>query len=242
MNLNKLTKPLEKAEQAKRFSRNFVKSFASPAFGAISKSEVDNLVFELLIEAGALDPKSQAYEIARDLNVTPTKARNLLFQWQLRNLDDGSTFNNDLIAALATVRFGKDGNLLVFGIESPLLREELRSRLKRMGIYADASFSSEIVRLSVKHFVEFLDAFLDQETKKTIHEALIKDGQIKDKSFKAVAFRILKGVAKKAAGQAGDELTDLFGEAVRGLIAGDADGMKDAIDVIDLDDKTLTYA
>ena len=242
MNLEKLTKPLEKTGGAKLFSKKFVEGFARPSFGAISKTEVDNLVFALLIEIGALDPKSQAYEIARDLNVTPAKARNLLFQWQLRSMGDGTALKDDLIAALRTVRFAKEGNLLVFGIESPLLREELRSRLKRMGVYADASFSAEIVRLSVKHFVEFLDAFLDQKTKKAMHRALIKDGQIKDKSFKAVAFRILKGVAKKAAGEVGDELTDLFGEAVRGLVSGDADGVKGAVDGIDLDDEALTYA
>ncbi len=194
-----------------------------------------------MVEAGAIDPKSQVYEIARDLNVTPAKARNLLFQWQLRSMGDGNALKDDLIAALKSVRFANDGNLLVFGIESPLLREELRSRLKRMGVYADASFSSEIIRLSVKHFVEFLDAFLDKEEKKAMHKALIKDSQLKDKSFKAVAFRILKGVAKKAAGEVGGELTDLFGEAVQGLITGDADSVKGAIDSIDINDEELTY-
>ena len=241
MNLEKLTKPLEKTDQAKLFSRKFLEVFAKPAFGAISKTEVDNLVFALLIEVGALDPKSQVYEIARDLNVTPAKARNLLFQWQLRSMGDGNALKDDLIAALRSVRFANEGNLLVFGIESPLLREELRSRLKRMGVYADASFSSEIVRLSVKHFVEFLDASLDKDAKKAMHRALIEDGQIKDKSFKAVAFRILKGVAKKAAGEVGDEITDLFGEAVRGLVTGDSGSVKSAVDGIDLNDKTLTY-
>lgn len=236
-----MTKPLEKVDHAKLFSRKFVEVFAAPAFGAISKTEVDNLVFALLIEVGALDPKSQVYEIARDLNVTPAKARNLLFQWQLRSVGDGTALKDDLMAALKSVRFANEGNLLIFGIESPLLREELRSRLKRMGVYADASFSSEIVRFSVKHFVEFLDVLLDKETKKAMHQALIKDGQIKDKSFKAVAFRVLKGAAKRAAGEVGGELTDLFGEAVRGLITGNPDDVKNAVDGIDLGDEALTY-
>ena len=90
--------------------------------------------------------------------------------------------------------------------------------------------------------VDFLDAFLDEEIKKAMHHALIEDGQLQDKSFKAVAFRVLKGVAKKAAGEAGDELADVFGEAIRGLMTGDTEGVKGAIDVIDLNDETLTYA
>ena len=241
MDVEKLAAQLEQAEKAKRFSRKFVEVYCEPAFGAISKAEVDNLVFALLIDVGALDPKSQVYEIARDLNVTPAKARNLLFQWQLRSMGDGNALKDDLIAALKSVRFANEGELLIFGIESPLLREELRSRLKRMGVYPDTSFSSEMVRLSVKHFAEFLDVFLDKEAKKAMLEALIKDGQIKDKSFKAIAFRVLKGIANKAVGAAGDELADLFGEAVRGLIEGDVEGVKGAVDGIDLNDKTLTY-
>jgi hypothetical protein len=242
MDLKKLTKPLEDTDTAKRFCRRFIEVFAVPAFGAISKAEIDNLVFELLIDAKVIKSTSQVFEIARDLNVTPAKARALLFQWQLRNLGGGSALKSDLIAALNSVRFAKDGAFIVFGVESPLLREELRSRLKRMGVYADASFSTEMVRLSVKHFVEFLDAFLDEGEKRKMHGALIKDGQLKDSSFKAVAFRILKGVAKKAAGEVGGELTDLFEKAVQGILSGDADSVKKAVETIDLDDEILTYA
>ena len=189
-----------------------------------------------MVEAKALDPKSQVYEIARDLNVTPAKARNLLFQWQLRSMGNGDKLKDDLVAALKSVRFVKDGDFLSFGVESPLLREELRSRLKRKGVYADASFASDIIKISVKHFVEFLDDFLGDAEKEEMHQALIKDNQLQDKSFKAVAIRILKGVAKKAAGEAGAELTDLFSETVCGIITGNADAVKETIGGIDLSD------
>ena len=222
MDKNKLITPLDDNENAKQFSKNFIETFATPAFGAISKTEVDNLVFGLLVEVGALDPKSQVYEIARDLNVTPAKARNLLFQWQLRSMGKGDVLKNDLIEALTSVRFSKDGDLLSFGVESPILREELRSRLKHLRIYADASFSSEIVRISVEHFVEFLDNFLGEFEKKKIRQALLRDNQIEDNTYKAAACRILKGIAEKAAGKAGGELIDLFGEAVRGLLEDNA--------------------
>ena len=236
MDKNKLITPFDDNENAKRFSKNFIETFATPAFGAISKTEVDNLVFGLLVDAGALSPKSQVYEIARELNVTPAKARNLLFQWQLRSMGKGDVLKNDLIEALTSVRFSKDGDLLSFGVESPLLREEFRSRLKRRGVFADASFSSDMIRISVEHFVEFLDDFLGDTEKEEMHQALIKDNQLQDKSFKAVAFRMLRGVAKKVAGEAGAELNDLFGEIVQGIITGDSDGVKECVVGVDLSD------
>ncbi len=242
MDLKKLIEPFEQSDKAKLFSEKFVEGFTNPAFGTLSKAEVDNLVFALLIKVDALNPKSQAYEIARDLNVTPAKARNLLFQWQLRNMGDGPALKEDLVAALKTVRFTKEGDLLAFGIESPLLREELRSSLKRMGIFADASFSSEIVRLPVKHFVEFLDNILDQKVKQEMYQALIKDNLLKDTSFKAISFRILKGIAMKAVGEVGEDLADQFGMAVQGLAFGNIEAVKDAIEGIDLNDEKLNYA
>ena len=232
MDINKLLTRLDDNENAKDFSKGFVKTFATPAFGAISKTEVDNLVFGLLVNANALDPKSQVYEIARDLNVTPAKARNLLFQWQLRKMGSGDALKNDLAEALTSIRFAKDGDYLSFGIESPLLREELRSRLKHLGIYADASFSPEMIRIPVGHFVEFLDAFHDDGAKEKMRQALIKDNQIKDKSFKAITSRLLESVAKKVAGEAGAEVTDL----IKGLIRGNADSVAEAADGIDLND------
>ena len=130
MNIDELIRPFKDKEIASHFAQNFIQTFASPAFGAISKTEVDNLVFRLLVEAGAINPKSQVYEIARDLNVTPAKARNLLFQWQLRAMNDDTTLKDDLISALQSVRFTKDGDYMSFGVESPLLREELLCTVK----------------------------------------------------------------------------------------------------------------
>ena len=236
MDKNKLIKPLDDNENAKQFSKKFIEPFATPAFGAISKTEVDNLVFGLLVEVGALDPKSQVYEIARDLNVTPAKARNLLFQWQLRSMGSGDVLKNELADALTSIRFANDNNYLSFGIESPLLREELRSRLKYLGIYADASFSPEIIKISIRHFVDFLDRFHDADTKDKMIRALIKDKHLKDTSFKAVTCRVIGGVAKKVGGEAGAEVTDFIGGVVRGFIKGDDDSVAEAADDIDLDD------
>ena len=187
-----LIAPFEDGKKAKKFCEKFIEAYTIPAFGAISKTEIDNVVFGLLIKSESINPNLQVYEIARKLNITPTKTRNLLFQWQLRNSNDEKILEEGLAEALKSVRFGKDGSFLVFGMESPILREEFRSRLKNLGVFADASFSSEIVRLKVEHFVEFLDGFLKPETRKKMREALVKDGQVKDPSFKASAIRIIK--------------------------------------------------
>jgi len=225
MRLEDLLEPLDDPERAQTFARDFLRRFVSPAFGALSKTEVDILVFGLLVEAGAIEPRSQVYEIARDLNVTPAKARNLLFQWQIRNLGEGDAITDDLVTALRTVRFGKDGDLLSFGVESPLLREELRSRLKKLGIFADASFASEMIRLPTAHFVEFLDDLMSAKDKRAVRKALVADKRLKDRSFKALVITVLKAVATKLVGKAADDIADQVTGLVKALLDGDGESV-----------------
>lgn len=228
MDKTQIIEALADANISVAFARKLVEGYLSPSFGALSRAEVDHLFFEALVSASCINPKAQTYEIARDLRITPTKARNLLFQWQLRSLSDENLIRKDLVLALQMARFSDDGGKVSFGIESPLLREELKSRLKKLGIFADASFASEIVKLSIDHFVEFIDELANDDAKEAIEQNLILDEQIEDRSFRATALRLLKGIARKAAGTAGEEVAGLFGDAVGGLLDGGVDVVRSA--------------
>jgi hypothetical protein len=201
---------------AAAFATKFLGEYLTPAFGARSKSETDLLVFASLVAAGAIDPAGPIYDTARALNITPARARNLLFNWQLRSTDPQADLRAGLIAALQHTRFATDGSLMSFGVESPILREEFRARLKRKGIFADASFSQELLRLPVPAFVDFLDELVDDDTKKALRAILVKGHQLPDTSFKAFATGVLQKLGEKVAGEAGEAVA---GAIVKG--AGD---------------------
>jgi hypothetical protein len=227
---------LSKSANAVKFCDLFVNGYSAPAFGARSKSEIDLLVFTCLIEAKAIDPEAPIYEIARALNITPTRVRSLIFNWQLRTTAKDSDLRPALVAALKKTRFNSDGTLLTFGVESPLLKEEITARLKIRGVYADSSFTKEIVRLPVDAFVEFLDDIVDDDTKKAVKETLVKDKQLPDKSFKALATGVLSKLGEKVAGKAGEAIAgEIVGEVgkpvvkkvasfITGLLSGDSKG------------------
>jgi hypothetical protein len=194
------------------------------------------MVFTCLIEARAIDPEAPVYDISRALNITPTRVRNLIFNWQLRTTSKENDLRPDLVTALKKTRFSSDGTLLTFGVESPLLKEEIIARLKRKGIFSDVSFAKEIVRLPVNAFVEFLDEIVDEGTKKNVREVLVKDKQLPDTSFKALATGVLSKLGEKVAGKAGEAIGgELVGEIgkpvakkaasfISGLLSGDAKG------------------
>ena len=233
-----------------KFSAAFTEAYLTPAFGARSKSEIDLLVLTSLIEAGALDPSAPIYDIARAFNVTPARVRGLIFNWQLRATTQGFDLRAALVAALGKTRFAKDGTYLAFGIESPLLREEIVARLKAKGVFADATFAREIVRLPVDAFVEFLDDLVDPEVKKAFKAKLVKDKQLADKSFTAITKGVLGKLAEKVVGKAGEALGDAVVEGAKdvlspvtkqvtdflvGLLKGDANGAADiAADLVEM--------
>jgi hypothetical protein len=97
------------SEIGQRDKVRFVNGYTSLAFGTRSKAEIDLLVFTCLIEARAIDPEAPVYNIARALNITPTRVRSLIFNWQLRTTSKENDLRPDLVAALKKTRFGSDG-------------------------------------------------------------------------------------------------------------------------------------
>jgi hypothetical protein len=211
-------KAIQDPKAGAAFAAAFVGGYLAPAFGARSKTEIDLLVFTCLIDAGAIDPAGPIYDIARAMNITPTRVRTLIFNWQLRSTASGVDLGAQLVAALRKTRFGKDGTYLTFGVESPLLREEITARLKRKGVFADATFSREIVRLPVDAFVEFLDDLVDDSTKTQLRKILVADKQLPDHSFKALAIGVLSALGEKVVGTVADD-----------VVKGAVDGVGDAI-------------
>ena len=202
----------------------FVDGYLTPAFGARSKSEIDLLVLGSLIAAGVVDPGAPIYDLARALNITPSKVRALVLNWQLRSSGGDLDLGEALARAVAKARFAKDGTLLAFGIENPLLRAEVEARLKRKGVFADASFSREILRMPVDLFVEFLDDMVDETTKRDLRKRLVVDHQMPDRSFKALVAGLLGKVGEKVAGKAGEAIAGELLEPFGGLRIEDAAG------------------
>jgi hypothetical protein len=203
---NDIKATLGKPTNAQKFAALFIDGYLSPAFGARSKTEVDILVFSCLVAVKAIDADGPIFDIARALSITPSKARNLVLNWQLRSISQPANLREALAMALKKTRFSKDGSLLTFGVESPLLKEELVASLKRKGFFPDAAFAKELVRIPVEALVEFLDEIVDSDVKDDIRAVLIKDKHLPDKSFKALATGVLAKLGEKVAGEAGKEL------------------------------------
>jgi len=210
-------------ERRAEFAEKFLQRYLEPAFGTSSKAETDLLVFSLLHEVGAIASTRSQYEIARDLRITPMRVRSLKMQMELRDTTQTEdSLRARIVEALSRLRYAKDGDLIQFGIEDPLLREDIAARVKKLGATADSSFNRELVRIQIDAFVDFITDLMPEDRRELVRKALIKAG-MKDTSLEGLLVDALRTLGKKAAGELGDEIAkqaaELAGPAIKDLLS-----------------------
>ena len=214
---------------AAKFGRNFIKAYAATAFGALPKTEIDLQVFSLLVELGIIEVNKASYRIARALNITPVKARTLLFQYQLRNISEDDT-DHEIMITLTTAKYWKDGDKLSFGISSPLVKAAVSAKMEEKGVFADVSLSGNIMRIDPSRFGEVLASLISQSQAERLI-AVLKDRKLMDdKSVRAtvekkgteLASKLFDKAANKGSQKAFDALMVGLATALGGPAGGAA--------------------
>jgi hypothetical protein len=205
---------------ATSFAKGFADAYFAQALGVLPKTEIDLLVFRLLIEANVVDPDGSIFAIARALNLTPAKARNLLFQYQLRCIDD-TAIDTMVLQMLSTAKFSVDDKRLSFGIESPLVRATVDGRLKANGVFADISLSGDILKVPLAQFGDFIAILLTAEKATELEKALKDEGHLKKTGFIPWLNKYAAKAGEGAAGAAGKQAFGTVFSGIAGFFSGD---------------------
>lgn len=208
------------------FAERFLSAYLVPAFGTLSKSEVDHLVFGLMIEAGIVDPHARPFAIAEHLNVTVQKAKALAVTWQVRHATPHTDLEHQLIEQFKRLRFQKDGSYVAVGIGDAVVREYFVSELQNLEIYPDRSFAGEIIRVPLDGFLEFLAKSAQPAAVKAVDAQLVKAGVKSDRSVKGIIKEVVMKAAEKigerAVGDLAGAAVDHLGSFISGLFTGNS--------------------
>ncbi|HWR66969.1 MAG TPA: hypothetical protein VN364_12705, partial [Bellilinea sp.] len=201
-------------------------AYLTPAFGVLSKRESDMLIVDALEKIGYLDAIPSVYSLIQKLRVTRTKARLLLYERELRRMDE-AVLDGRVKELLKRPIVQKQGELFALEIENPVVSDHLRAKVQSLGYASDGSFSPSLVKLSDDAVVALIDALLDDKQKKEVTRAFEKLG-LPDKSFKGVLKGVLKVLAKKAADEAGSKLMEnVLGPVIDGAFDSIAKALAD---------------
>lgn len=162
-------------ELAAEFGRIFMQAYAAVAFGTLPKRELDLLVFAFLVRKGVVDTDRSMYRVARALNITPARARSLLFEYQLRHVSESET-DHAVMMAITTARYWKDGSNLSFGITSPLVKAAIAGRMQDEGVFADVSLSGDILKVNPDHFGRVVASLISDAQAERVLTRLKKAG------------------------------------------------------------------
>ena len=184
-----------------------VNSYLQPSYGSMSKRDFEILLFMKLQEPGAIQKDPNLYQLIKDLKISRTRVRNLLYEAKMRTSEE-EDLDNELIQLLQKPVFLKDGDKVAIEIQNPLLTDHFRFKVKELGFITDGSFSAELVKLNYSAYTALVESMISVEAKKAIEKLLVDAGIMKDTSFKGLFTELVKRIGAKIANEAGEQAID----------------------------------
>lgn len=166
------------------FVEKFLENYLAPSFGAMSKSEIDILVFHLLEDSF---DKLSNYEISNLLKISETKVKNLRVNAYLRYNQNENQILKNIIKRLSdsiSTKVDIKNNEVRFTLENPVEKRVMIAKIKELGENIDFSFNNEILKLDLLAFFTFLNNISGED----IFLNVLKDNKNKNKNLKLQEF------------------------------------------------------
>lgn len=206
-------------EDAEIVLTDLLTSFLVPSFGALSKREMELEVFSALRRIGFIgnSESDQIFELNTKLRVTTSKARSLVYSYNLRTVSPDSLyekarelFSNPVLKA--------NGEKVYLEVTDPYLTDFIKSKARSNQVFSDGSFSSTAMAFTCSGYATLCESLFDREEDR---EQLRQILSCLDKEDGSIADAI-KSVSKRAASDAAvDMLKQVlvgFGKTVPGQL------------------------
>lgn len=137
-------------EQYKEFGEKFVERFLAHGFGAMTKTEIDILVYHLVSESSELQYKSN-YHVANKLQITESKVKSMRLNAALRY----KQANHKAVLANIVIRITDEmakpefeSGQVIITIENPVEQRELEHAIKSVGRNIEYGLNKELLKIS----------------------------------------------------------------------------------------------
>ncbi len=212
MNEHTIKNHLDGVKEAplRRELTTILSTYCSPSFGSMSKHDIDLLLFNAMVSLGILNETPAIYDVMKELKVTRSKARNLIYEYQLRKTESEEQLKEQLRAILKKPLLSSNSSNVCLEIDNPYLIDFVRNELKKLDYVSDGSFHVELIKISCEAFSALYERMMSDQDKKEIRKKLVELGVKLDTSLKALLPKLLVGVAKKlgsiAMGKIGNDI------------------------------------
>ncbi|KAA0876356.1 hypothetical protein [Nitrincola tapanii] len=137
-------------DQYKEFGEQFVARFLAHGFGAMTKTEIDILVFHLLSESSEIKDKSN-YHVANKLQISESKVKSMRLNAALKYKQANHKAVLANIVTRVTDEMAKpefEGGKVTITIENPVEQRELEHAIKSVGRNIEYGLNKELLKIS----------------------------------------------------------------------------------------------
>lgn len=192
----------------------FIEAVLKVPWGTLSKTELDYLIFALLVEEGRIDLGQTDLEIAGTLFTTPTRIRTLRFRHEQRT---SPTLTAAQIARQITAH-SVDGETSIFvQVESQYVLDHLKDRMRAAGRLVRSDLTRGLIKVDVVDLfmtLHDLGGFAEgsnEELRSQLNEVLRRQNR-KELVRKGASILQNLGAVKEVL-ELGTAITDLFERA-----------------------------
>ena len=204
-------------DKAKESLIRVFEAYLEPSFGAMPKRDIDLLLFSELYTLGVFSnqSKTELFDVISNLRVTRQKARNLIYESQLRAVE-GINLQDELCELLSNPIVEKVEQINL-EVDNPLLMDYLKSKMKELHCLTDGSFNQDIVKMKVESFSKLLQDCFEIKKNRDVGKRLVELG-LKE-GTKDVFVDVIKNSIKKVLGDAASGVVgDIAGDAFKWIM------------------------
>lgn len=173
---------------------DYLKRYLKRGFGTMTKNDFEVFIFSELLNTKFAD--SSNYQISCELRIPESKVKRLRYEANLKYATDIETRSKQaFLTAIDKVKLRKDSNKITFVIEDITARKYLENKLKRNGLFADFSFNSELIVVTIPDFVELISDCFGEDKKREIKRRMRADNHV---TFQEVITPIVSKLLDKA--------------------------------------------
>jgi len=214
-----------KADECQKVLIEILDRYLDPAFGSLSKKEVDLLMIGALEDLRYISYDPSIYDIENKLRITRSKARGLIYENELRH-SDPDDLDKRVKAALINPILQKEGDFFWLEIENPMVADHLRAKLHEMKFVSDATFSPSLIKLSLNAITGVVEYYMDKKEREKVRKDLIAAGA-PNTTLPGVLKSVLKALALKYAQDAGGAIVENTSCYLSAILEGTVASMND---------------
>jgi hypothetical protein len=209
-------------EQNKNFGEKFIERYLAIGFGAMTKNEMDILIFHLLSESEEIKYKAN-YHIANKLQITESKVKSLRLNAALKY----KQANHKAVLANIVTRIIDEmekpeflSGVVTITVENPVEQRELEYAIKSVGRNIEYGLNKELLKISPIALFELVVSNLENpeiEFNRIIQNNITDTEQVNAILNNALTFRQkINKVGEEISAKA--SLINLLGTAIVSLV------------------------